>query len=120
MIKHTFSVAAEEGATSHPVAVNVPTFAEATQAQKLKMWDEAIRSVTIKVQGTLRRRLAKGIRGEALSKEAQAAFDAVMNGTRATAPSVVVDATALKLTRAQVDALTASGATVTNIPANLK
>lgn len=114
MKTHIFKVRMDEKSAEHTVSVKVPTFAEATDAQKQQMWDEGISSVTIKVQGTCRRRLAKGVKGEPLNAEAQKAFDAVINGTRAAANVVVVDAKALKLSAAQITALEASGATVVN------
>jgi hypothetical protein len=129
---HTFKVAKSEGAAQHDVAVKVPTFKEATEKQRENAWNEAIRSITIKVQGTLRRRLAKGIKpGEALNGEAQRAFDAILNGTALAPASTIVDAAEFlagfdlkndamrKLARGQVDLLTARGATVVNVPKEL-
>lgn len=122
MIKHTFKVAKAAGATQHDVSVNVPTFAEMTKTQRENLVAEGLRSVTIKAQGTLRRRLNDKNPtkpGAALNAEAQNAFDNVINGTKSAAPSIVLDATVMGFTREQIDALTSQGATVVNIPAEL-
>lgn len=117
MIKHIFKVRQSEDSPEHEVTVQRLTFAEATEKQREAMFEEGMSSATIKVQGTCRRRLAKGVRGEALNAEAQAAFKAIWDGTPASRVAVVVvDAAALKLTREQALALQASGATVANIP----
>ena len=117
--KYSFSVSKEEGATSHDVAIVLPdTF---TAAQTKNLVEEGLKSVRIKVQGTLRRALSKdkpvkpGVEMNAL---AQSAFDAVINGSRVEVRPTV-DATAMKLTREQIDLMTADGYTVINIPAAL-
>jgi hypothetical protein len=116
MRTHTFTVRKDEDSPEHDVSVKVVTYAEATEAQRKNLFEEGMSSVTIKVQGTCRRRLAKGIRGEALNAEAQKAFDAVINGTKAAASVVVMDATANKFNAAQIAALEASGVVVINKP----
>lgn len=115
MLTHSFKVKeSEESQTSHEVTVKVPSFEDATEAQRKNLFDEGLASVTIKVQGTCRRRLGKGIRGEALKAEAQAAFDAIFNGTTRRATSIVMDAKAEKYTKAQIAQLEAAGVTVIN------
>lgn len=109
MLVHEFTVAASEGATSHNVRVKLPTFGEASLVQRQNAWGEAVRAITVKVQGTLRRRLRKGVRGETLNVEAQRAFDAILNGIKSGGkPVQVVDANELPylaLDVEQVDAL---------------
>lgn len=121
MLKHTFKVSQKKGATAHEVTIEIPSYAEATEVQRERMWNEGIDSVVIKVQGTLRRRLAAGVRpGERLNAEAQTAFQNVLDNVRTvTVQKTRIDATALELTRKQIDALVAGGAEVYNIPANL-
>jgi hypothetical protein len=118
---YAFTVSKSEGATSHEVKVLLPdTF---TAAQTKNLVEEGLKSVRIKVQGTLRRRLSQNNPvkpGEPLNREAQAAFDAVLNGTRPEAAKQRFDCVAMKFTRAQVDLMVANGAEVYNIPANLK
>lgn len=117
MLKHSFTVAKDADSPSVEVSVNVKSFEEADAAMRKRMWEEAMKSVTIKVQGTLRRRMGKGIKGAALVTEAQEAFDNVLNGVRSrTVSKPAVDATEAKLTRAQIDLLVASGVEVRNIP----
>lgn len=128
MAKDVFKVRAEAGATEHTIAVEIPTFAEATERQRQNAWEYAIRAVRIKVQGRLRERIKKGVRGEALSREAQAFFDAALNGETARASATVIDFATLfagfnledaevrKLVRRQMNTLTAGRATIVNIP----
>lgn len=116
---HSFKVSASKGAEEHNVKVTVPTWNEATEAQRRNAWDAAISSWTISVQSGLRKPVGdRGLRGDALNADAQRRFDAKVNGTRANG-GTVVDATALGLNREQIDALVAAGATVVNIPAKL-
>jgi hypothetical protein len=119
MIAHTFNVSNDGGDTTTEITVNIPTFDEMTVAQRQNLVAEGYKSVTIKAQGTLRRRQSKGIRGKALEAEAQAAFDAIINGTRTTAPKLIIDATEMMLTREQIDLMVSKGATVVNIPPEL-
>lgn len=119
MIQHTFKVKeSEESTTVHEVTVSVPTYEEATEAQRKNLYDEGLASVTIKAQGTCRRRLGKGVRGEALNAEAQEAFNAIINGQTRRASAVVVDAKALRLSWEQIAGLEKFGATVINKPAD--
>lgn len=116
-MKHTFKVALSEGSTQHEVSIITPAYATASDAQRQVMWAEGMNSVTIKVQGTLRRRLNKGIKGEALQKEAQAAWDAILNNRPRTAiVKPVIDAEALGLSLEQCEALEAQGCEVINKP----
>lgn len=131
MAKHTFSVKASENASkSYNVTVNVPdTF---TEAQTTRLIAKAISSVTINVQGTLRRRIKGGTTdADTLAKEAQAAFDAVINGVaRSTTRTVEVvkpidvgamfpndEASAEQM--AVLKSLLAQGAKLSNIPTKI-
>lgn len=124
-IQHKFSVALSKGGTQHAVEVSLPTFAEADEAMRERMWNEGRAGVTIRVQGRLRRAIEGGMRGKALETFAQTAFDEALKGIRGTRSPVVqvvrpkIDATALGLSRAQIDALVAGGAEVYNIPPEL-
>lgn len=90
MLTHTFTVRRDENAPEHEISVEIPSFAEASEAQREVMWNEGVTSVTIKVQATARRRLAKGKRGEALVADCQAAFDAILNGSSRARPVIVL------------------------------
>lgn len=114
-VARTFSVAADADSPSVDLTVQVDTFKSATPEARERMFEEGLRSITIKVQGTLRRRMAKGVRGAALAAEAQKVWDATVAGLRAErAPAVIIDAKALKLSKEQVAAMRAAGATVIN------
>lgn len=113
--QHKFSVKADKDSTTHSVVASVTTFAEATDAQKRTMWEEGMAAATVKVQGTLRRRLEKGVRGEALNTEATRAFKSIIDNTVISA-APVVDAKANGLNAAQCAALEAAGVVVLNKP----
>lgn len=115
MATHTFSVRANKDGAEHRVTINYPSYDEATEAMRRSVWSDARANIVVKVQGPLRRRIAKGIRGERLEKEAQAATDAALAGIRRRAANVEpVDAKALGLNKAQVEALRANGVPVVN------
>ncbi len=113
--QHVFSVKQDENGAEHKVTATVKTFAEATESQRKTMWDEGMAAATVKVQGTLRRRLAKGVRGKALDAEATAAFKSIIESVRTTA-AFVVDAKVANLTPEQVAFFEAQGAVVINKP----
>lgn len=117
--QHTFKVSEKAGATEHEVTIRVPTFEDATEEQKRAGFEKGIRTLVIDTQRPLRVKISKGTKGEALNAAAQTAFNNALAGVRAASGGTILDATALKLTREQIDLMTAQGATVVNIPAKL-
>lgn len=119
-MRHTFKVALGKGATQHEIAVETPDFDKATDAQRRVLFAEGVDSVTIKVQGSLRRRLEKGVKGSALLHEAQQAWDAIINSRPRTYGPPPVDYMAVpeadRLSKGQVRALQDAGYTFVNLP----
>lgn len=114
-MKHTFTVReTDESTVKHEIEVTIPSFEEASEAQKAVMYDAAVSAVTVRVQNPLRTAIGKGLRGKDLNSEAQKRFDAAINGQRARSAATVVDAKALKLDAKQIAGLRAAGATVIN------
>lgn len=117
-MRRIFDVSADADSPTHTLTVEAVDFDKATPAQRQAMYAEGLRSVTIKAQGTLRRKMAKnnGPRTTAqLQAVAQQVWDATFSGIRADVPTAtVVDAKALKLTPEQIAGLEASGAVVIN------
>lgn len=115
MKTYTFKVRQSAGSKVYDITIKTPQYSEATDAQRKRMFAEGEDGVTIKVQNTLRRRIEKGINtNEALSAEAQTAWDAILNGQRlVTVP--VVDAKGVYFTPEQVAAVEASGAKMINV-----
>lgn len=109
----SFKVSQSAGSESHNITVTMPAYEEASLQQRRKMYQEGIDGVTIKVQGSLRRRLAKGIKGAALQAEAQSAWDAILNGTKQ-AVQPVFDAKGTTLTLEQVSLFETQGFKVVN------
>lgn len=103
-VTRKFNVSESDGATEHEVSIKTPDYASANLAQRNVMWNEGLKSITIKVQGTLRRRIKDGIRDAALAIEAQKAWDSILNGTpRDTTPTVTLDFAVLSLTGMTVE-----------------
>jgi hypothetical protein len=109
-MRHTFEVRRDKEGEAHEIAVNFPSYEEATEAQRKAVWHDARANITVKVQGTLRRRLEKGVRGDRLQKEAQSAVNAVLSGISRRAEAMApLDAKALKLSPDQIKGLREQG-----------
>ena len=77
---YTFKVRQAAGAPLHSITIKIPaSAADLTAKQQATVYENAIDGIVIKVQGTLRRALGKGVRGESLNAVAQNAFDAILN-----------------------------------------
>ncbi len=115
MKTYTFKVRQESGSKVFNVTIKTPQYSEATDQQRKRMFAEGEDGVTIKVQGTLRRRIAKGVNTEAaLSAEAQTAWDAILNGQRlVTVP--VIDAKGVYYSPEQVAAIESQGVKMVNV-----
>lgn len=115
MKTYTFKVRASAGSKVYNITIKTPQYSEATDAQRKRMFAEGEDGVTIKVQGTLRRRIEKGINTEeALSAEAQTAWDAILNGQRmVTVP--VIDAKGMYYSPEQVAAIESQGVKMVNL-----
>lgn len=118
MKAYTFKVRESAGSKVYTVTIKTPQYSEATDQQRKRMFAEGEDGVTIKVQGTLRRRITKGVTSEAaLSAEAQTAWDAILNGQRLiTVP--VIDAKGMYYSPEQVAAIESQGVKMVNLGPN--
>lgn len=124
MRKMTFSVKASKNADdSHDVYVTLPTFEDATEAERQVAWDLLTRSnsLRVQVQGALRNLLGKGVEGGTLMAAAQSIVDDVLAGRRVRAEASnasVIDASTFPggLDERQIAALEANNVIVINKP----
>lgn len=109
----TFSFKRDENAaSSHSATVTVPgTIGELPKAIQAALYQDALRNITIKVQGSMRRwiRSNETASTKQISAQAQAYFDEALKGERRASVTVVVeqlkatiDATAMGLSKAQI------------------
>lgn len=112
--KHTFTFRPEAGGPQHSVTIEVPSWQDLTPEQQQTALRKAVSSWTIDIQRPLRKRAAKGMKGDALSAEAQKFFNLALDAKPIDGESKIMDAEALELTPKQSAHFEGQGYTVLN------